>query len=167
MLHVLMCLALLATLTMPLLYPALHVLFFLPYLAACCYRHTRQRCTAHAIGCGLVIDCLSSSVRFGLYTTLLALTVWLCYPMRRHFFEERPSTLPLMTCIFSLCWNALFGLTACLTMPDLALGRLWIFTDLIGMAIIDALYAYVCFSLPLMLVYALRRRLKFRRGRRF
>lgn len=137
-----------ATLLAPVLAPACRFLFFLPYLAGCCYRKSRLQTAAYAALCGGMIDCLSSSTRFGLYALTSGITLLICYPLKQQFFEDKLSTLPLLTFFFSLCFSCIGALLALLLAVPIALSWRWVFTDVFAMAIADALYGLICFALP-------------------
>jgi len=143
--------ALLAVMCFPILLPHVHLLFFLPYLVCACYRLSRFQVAWRAMWCGLLLDLLSSSGRFGLDTWALTFTAFLCYGLKRSFFEDKFSTLPLMTFLFSLCFSLITALLHTALASDLILSWRWVFTDLFEMAVCDALYAAVLFSLPFQL----------------
>lgn len=157
MLKVSFLIALAATIFFPIFLPSVHLLFFLPYFVGCCYRLTRLQSTMRAFCCGLIIDFLSSASRFGLYTLASTFAVLLCYGFRQQFFEEKLSTLPLMTFIFSICFSALDAILSLTLSSDFVLCGRWLFTDLFEMAIGDALYALVLFALPFQLTRQISR----------
>jgi len=99
--------------------------------------------------CGLGIDLLSSEFRLGLHALEYSLVTFALYHQKKHFFEEKPLAFSLFTILISvvativeLCLIAVFD-------KPLPLSEKLLVTDLVILPLIDALYAFVCFSLPI------------------
>lgn len=149
--------SLLCTLFAPLFCPRLHLLYFAPFLVTCSYKYSRFSALWRAIGCGVIIDLLSSTHFFGLTSINYSLVTLLLYGQTRHFFEDKLSTLPLMSSLFSFFSTAVaFLLTIFFGHRFLPSWR-WIVTDLFGMSLIDGCYAFLLFSLPFHLTYRIRK----------
>jgi len=130
-----------STLFFPLFLPYVHLFYFVPYLVLSFYRYTRLAVIWRALGCGLLLDLLSSGSFFGITSLNYCLVCMFLYGQKRNFFEDKLSTLPLMTFLFSLL-STLFALVLsffCGISYSLTLN--WVATDLIGMSFVDSLYA--------------------------
>jgi rod shape-determining protein MreD len=149
--------ALLCLFFAPLFFPKLHLFFFAPYLVLTFYRHSRVGVLWRAYGCGIIFDLLSSSTFFGFTPLNYCLTSWLLYSQKRNFFEDKLSTLPLMTFLLSFVSTVLTFVLSLFFGQKYSLSLLWIATDLLCMPFVDSLYALVVFSLPFQLLYRLRK----------
>lgn len=156
--------ALCATLGGPLLFPRVHLFYFVPYLVICLYRHPRIAALWRACLCGVIIDLLSSGPLFGLTSIHYCCVVFLLHGQTRNFFEDKLSTLPLMTFLFSLLSTGFLAAGALFLQRGYPLSWTWVATDLIGMPLVDALYALLVFSLPFQLLYEIRKIQLFKRG---
>lgn len=150
-------LALLCTLLCPLFFPKYHLFFFVPYLVVCFYRHSRFAVLWRAFGCGVIIDLLSSGPFFGFSSLNYCFVSFFLFGQTRNFFEDKLSTLPLMTFLFSFLSTGLSLILALFFGNGYPLSGVWIVTDLIGMPFADATYALLVFSLPFQLVYGLKK----------
>lgn len=150
-------LALCGTVVGPIFFPRVHLFYFAPYLVICLYRHSRIALLWRACLCGVIIDLLSSGSLFGLTSINYCCVAFLLYGQTRHFFEDKLSTLPLMTFLFSLLSTGFLAGGALFLQRGYPLSWIWVATDLIGMPIADALYALLVFSLPFQLIYEIRK----------
>ena len=126
-------------------------LFFAPYLVISIYTFPLFSCLVRSVFCGVLIDLASAHPYFGLTPLVLSLTTLVIYTQKTNFFEDKLSTLPLLTFLFSslfslleMCMFALFGGSVSLSMR-------WIMTDVFVMALFDALFAFIFISLPFFL----------------
>lgn len=136
------------TIILPSLLPDLPLLFFAPFLVSAFYQQNKMRCLWLALVCGLIIDLLSSQMRFGFYALNYILTVELLYGYKYHFFEDHLTTLPLLTCIFTVLLTAIHLLLLYLFGYGIIPTWTWVKNDLILMPLYDGLYAFIAFSLP-------------------
>lgn len=148
--------ALICALFGPVFFPRLHLFYFAPYLVFCVYRYSRLGLFWRASLCGIILDLLSSTTHFGLSSLNYCFVAWILYGQKRNFFEDKLSTLPLMTFVFSTLSTGFSVLLALLFGNSHPLSWQWVASDLFGMSLADSLYALL-FSLPFQLVYALRR----------
>lgn len=158
-------LALTAALFSNVFIPIVPLFAFAPFLAVVIMRKTLFVSLWLALLCGLIIDLVNTESRFGWYAMCYTATLFLVYPQRRHFFDDKPSALALLTAIISaVCTGIqlmlLFGIRKKLPFS-------WglVFTDLIGMSFLDALYAFVWFTCSLILfqrIKSFRWRYRFR-----
>ena len=141
----------------PLFTPKIHLFYCAPYLIISLYRLPLTSALWRAYACGILIDLLSSSPLFGLTSLNYCFAIWLLHGQTRHFFEDKLSTLPLMTFLFSLLSTVLSLIFAFFSGHTYPLSKLWAVTDLIMMPLADALYALLLFSFPFELIYRLRK----------
>jgi rod shape-determining protein MreD len=154
------------TLTLPLLFSSFHLLFFAPFLVLSFYRSPLPYCLWWALICGFIIDLLSSHMRLGAYAFNYCLTTLCLYRYQLYFFEDRFSTLPVMTFFFSLLSALIHVFFAYLTGLSFILSWSWLANDLFWMPLQNALYAIVAFTLPFELLANRRRRSAIRRRAR-
>lgn len=163
--HLNLSLAFLISLIGLMCFPEIHILYFAPYLVLSFYKNSRFASLWRAIGCGIIVDLLSSHPHFGLTALNYCLVSWILYGQRWNFFDDKPSTLPLMTLFFSVL-SSLTGLILSFFFEGpFPLSLNWVATDLIGMPLFDAAYAFL-FSLPFQLTYQLRKIIRARRRAR-
>lgn len=148
--------ALLCALFGPIFFPRLHLLYFAPYLVICVYKHSRLGLLWRASLCGIFLDLLSSTSHFGVSSLNYCFVASVLYGQKRNFFEDKLSTLPLMTFVFSTLSTGFSILLTLLFGNSHTLSWQWVATDLFGMSFVDALYSLI-FSLPFQLFYVLRR----------
>lgn len=142
------CFGLVPTLICPALMPRLHLAFFAPFLILLIYRRPLIHCLWWALACGLILDLLSSHRRLGVQALAYFLTTWLLFRQKNHVFNDKPISLPLMTC--------LFGITSAIAQMGIlqvfergiSPSWQWVGTDLLLWPLADALYAAVWFYIP-------------------
>lgn len=147
-------------LSMPAIMPHLRLVFFAPFLIIACYQKSLPKCLWLAFLCGMVLDLLSSYTRLGLYAFDFCLTVAVLYPQRRNFFADSVTTLPIMTFLFALISTLVMALLLYSVESRNVFSWPWLFTDLICMPAMDALYAFCFFILPVLVIGRPRRRTK-------
>ena len=153
-----------STLLGPVFLPKLHLFYFVPYLVISFYQLPRHAVLWRAYFSGIIIDLLSSSPLFGLTSLNYSIVCWVLYGQTRNFFEDKPSTLPLMTFLFSFLSTLFSAITLLFFKDPITFSGTWIVTDLIGMSLADAFYALLVFSLPFQLTYSLRKLHIFKRS---
>jgi len=137
-----------AALALTLFGPNLRLFYFAPFVVTLLYQKPLTGALWPALGCGLILDLLASGERFGINATLYALSAAALFPLRRHFFADSLSTLPLMTFFFSL----LVTTGHLLLTKKLPLTFNWFLSDMLLMPLADAAYAFCCFTLPWLLL---------------
>lgn len=155
----------LALLLGPVFFPTLHLYYFSPYLITTYYRYSRYTALWHAVGCGIVVDLFSSTPFFGLSAMNYSLVTLVLYGQRRNFFEEKISTLPVMTFFFSFLSTLLSPLLHFFCGRMVLLQGAWVLSDLVCMSCLDGLYALLFFSLPFQLTNRIRKMRLFTRRR--
>lgn len=143
-------------------FPAIRLFAFAPFLALVFIRADFITSLWIAALTGLIIDLLSSQMRFGAYSFSYCLTALVVYHQKRHFFVEKPLALALYTAVISTVCSALelVFLYAFDAHPPLNL-RL-ILTDVMGMSLVDAVYAFICFTCPMKIYPYLKRLANFK-----
>lgn len=142
----LLCLAF--TLTMPVILPEWQIPFFIPFLIIMYYQCPFSYCLWGSLGCGLIVDLLSSYDRLGIVAINYLISTVLLYKQRENFFSDSLTTLPLMTFFFSILSTFIqFGLLFVFDHP-IKMSTSWAFHDLLIMPGIDALFAFAVFILP-------------------
>jgi len=148
-----------------LFFPHTHLLYFAPYLILAFYKHSRFAVLWRAIACGVIIDLFSSTPHFGLTALNYCIVSWILYGQNRNFFEDKPSTLPLMTFFFAILSTLTSVILFFFFTQPIALSFKWVFTDLICMPLFDGFYALL-FSLPFQITHKLRKVMRARRRER-
>ena len=139
---------LLLTLSIPSVYPSLRLVFFIPYLVMVCYQMNLSLALWTALGCGLILDLLSSYTRIGFYAMDFCITLALIYPQRRNFFADSLSTLPIMTFLFSALSSIIMALMLYAIEMKNIFSSAWVFADVIVLPTADAFFAFCLFILP-------------------
>lgn len=132
------------------LFPTIKLLMFSPFLAIVYPRFSIEKTVWIATGCGLILDLLCSELRFGIQAVTLAMTTLVLSKHKHHFFEDKPLSLCLSTLLISLTSTLIQWLLLPLSGFSFILSWTLVATDLILLPIADALYAFLCFYLPLL-----------------
>lgn len=148
-------LAFLATLLMtlfgPVIIPSFHLIFFSPFLIILYYKKSYIQCLQASLGCGLILDLLSSQTHIGLQGLSFFLTTSLLYSFRYNFFADSLSTLPIMTFLFSMITTIIQGVLIYALEKEVSISWGWVLTDLFMMPSFDAIFSFVWFILPFFL----------------
>lgn len=144
-------LCLLLALGLPSLFPTIRLTFFAPFLIISCYKASLKKCLWLGLVCGFIVDLLSSYTRFGLYSLDYCAALIILYPQRRNFFADSLSTLPIMTFLFALLSTLFMALLLYSIEAINVFSWGWLFTDLLVMPGVDAIYAFCLFILPAMI----------------
>ena len=137
------------------LLPRLSILAFAPWIALVSLRCSHSRALWLSASAGAIIDLLSDDP-MGLHALNYTLTAVLLYRFRKHFLHDQPLHLSIFTALISLISTLLQLVLLFLFDQRIPFGGKWVFADLIGMPMIDALYAFVWFAAPLALFEKLR-----------
>lgn len=133
----------LALLFFPLFFPKVRLLYFAPYIVVSLYQYSLKATLVRATCVGVLFDLFSSSVRFGTTPWNYCLSTLLLYSQKHNFFEDKISTLSLMSLLFSL-FSSFFSLLFAFFFDHFTFFSLkWVCTDWFGMALLDSAYALV------------------------
>jgi rod shape-determining protein MreD len=105
---------------------------------------------------GCVVD-LFSDHPIGLHALNYTICASLLSRFRRHVSSSEPLHLSLFTGIYSFVSTILLLILLFLFDRRVPFDGKWIFTDIVGMPVMDAVYAFVWFAAPLALIEKLRR----------
>lgn len=134
------------------LFSSCRLTFFAPFLVSVFYRMDLQKSLWIAFGVGLIMDLLSPSQPFGACAFNYSMTALFLYQMKNMFFEERLSTIPLLTAGFALVSTLLQIALFVITKKNFHPSWEWAYTDLIAMPIVDAFFAFFVAYLPIKLI---------------
>lgn len=157
MLFVAFLLAASALILQSILLPKLTILAFAPYLALV-MMNSRELGKALRLSAlaGALLDLLSDDP-MGLHALNYTLITAILYRIRDNFSEEHPFHLSLYTALASSLSTGLHLILLFLFDRRVPFDGRWILADLIGMPVIDALYAFVWFAAPLSLFNQLKK----------
>lgn len=138
------------------LVPRLALLTFAPFVSLSIMRCKYARALWLSAMAGACIDLVSDDP-MGLHALNYTLIAALLFQYRKHFLYDQPLHLSLFTGLISILSTILQLFLLFLFDRRVPFGGKWIFADLVGMPVIDALYAFVWFAAPLALFDRLRR----------
>lgn len=138
------------------LLPRLSLFAFAPYLALGILRCEKGAALWLCAAAGALAD-LFSDDPMGLHALNYTITASLLFRMKKHFLYDQPFHLALFTAVVSAVSTALQLILLFLFDRRVPFDGRWVFSDLIGMPALDALYAFVWFAAPLSLFNQLKR----------
>lgn len=149
-------LSIIALILQVVLFPQIAILPFCPFLSLVMLRTSFTQ--ALWLGCiaGVLMDLISSDP-IGVHAVGYTLAISLLFRFKKHFLYEEPFHLSLLSALFSFTSTLLGLLLLFLFDRRVPLQGRWILTDLIGMPLIDGLFAFVWFAAPLSLSSKLKR----------
>ncbi len=139
------------------LFPHIKFTAFAPFLALLYNKKSFSSSLWISALCGLSLDLLSSERLLGLYALSYSLTTLLAFKQKRHFFEDKPLALSLFTLLISVISTLCQILLISIFDRSLPLSGKLFLTDIILMPMVDALYAFLWFSCPMMLYLHIQR----------
>lgn len=139
---------LLFTLFAPLLLPGYKLFYFTPFIIRVFY--LKPYSTTLWISCflGIFMDFLSFHIRFGILALNYTLTSAVLYSQKRNFFEDSPSTLPVLTFFYSICSTFFQILLLIIFENGVAISWEFVKIDLLYLPFLDAFYTFLIFVLP-------------------
>ena len=140
----------LATLIIPGWFPWCRLTFFAPFLVLACYRLPLHHLLWWALACGTTLDLIASSHRLGILAATFCLSAFLIFRLKKHFFEDNFSTIPIMTAIFSLTSTLIHAVLTKVFDQSIRFSFGWVITDMILLPAFDVAYATLFFALPRM-----------------
>lgn len=142
----------------PLFFPFLHLVIFAPFIILMFYRYPLTDALWWSLLSGTIVDLFSSETRLGHYALIYCLSTLFLYRYRFYFFEDRLSTLPLMTISFSCLSMVIQVLIFLVTSRTFSLSWEWLFNDLVLIPLQTAGYAIFAYTLPLIALLNFKRR---------
>ncbi len=140
--------ALLLTLFSPIFFSSYKVFYFIPFLIRTFYLKSFEESLWISCLCGILLDLLSSNVRFGLHALSYTVTSALLYSQKRNFFEDNLSTLPVLTYLYSFSTTIFQIVLLMILQKGVALSWEFVKIDLGFLPFQDALYSFICFGIP-------------------
>jgi rod shape-determining protein MreD len=132
---------------LPPLFPVLHINALAPLLVYIIYRQPLINTLWIALIGGFTLDLLGAHNILGLYALVACTVTWGLSSLRRHFFEDKPSTLPLLTFIASASFTLLSSILCRACGETAVMNLTWCITDLALYSLIDAAYGFAVFVL--------------------
>ena len=152
--------------TLPLLFPFSHLIYFAPFLVITFYHFSLRENLWWALLCGFIIDLFSSSTHLGFFALNYCLTTLFLSRYTSYFFEDRLSTLPLMTACFAGLSTLLNTLLLSLMGKQFLFSLEGLFFQIGIIPLQTGLYAILFFILPLKIIKILNMRYRMRRRKR-
>lgn len=142
---------LLCTLFSTAVYPQIHLIPFAAFFALLYLRTSLTASLWIALGCGLLLDLISSDLRFGFYALNTCLTTLLLHRQKKHFFEEKLHSICLLTGSISASITIFHWVFYSTTHLECNLSWKLFFIDFILLPICDALAVFLWIYLPVIL----------------
>src|ERR1700722_15018287 len=139
------------------IFPSIRLFAFAPFLALVFMRFSLLNALWFALAIGFLVDLLSTEMRFGAFSLIYCLTTVLTYHQKRHFFDDKPLALSLYTGLISIVASSLELLFLYALDAHMPLNWLVVSVDVFGMSVLDALYAFICFTCPIKIYQYLQR----------
>lgn len=134
-----------------LLIPQYKILYFIPLFVRAFYLKSYNEALWLSCLCGLIIDLLSSHVRFGIHAVTYKMATAILYSQKRNFFEDSTSTLPGLTFIYSVVSSLILMFLLLIFEKGITISFDFVKIDLGFLPFLDALYAFCSFSIPKLL----------------
>jgi rod shape-determining protein MreD len=125
------------------LFPFFAIRPFLPLLLLILYTFPQLRSMQIAAFYGLSLDLVCFETPFGTYCVIFTIVMGLLYGQKRTFFEDHPTTIPILSFEFSILLSVVeFGMFT-LVGKGFSLSWSWAILDLGVYGLLDALFAFV------------------------
>lgn len=130
-------------------FPSLNLLSFAPFFALLFMRKSFLSCLWISTLCGLLVDLLNAKFHFGFCALNFCLTTLLIYTQKRNFFEDRLFSLSCFTALISAVSSLIQLIFLALFEKHFPFKLQLLFTDLLLMPVVDALYGFFWFTCPM------------------
>jgi len=134
--------------TLPVLLPSIQLLYFAPLLLISLHYLSTIQSLWLAMAAGLLIDLLSTHTHFGLHAATYCLTLFCMKSFRPYFFDDSLITLSVITFLFSALANSVFCFLMLVFGQSTAFNWHVMLYMLFEMPFYGAIYAFIAFSLP-------------------
>lgn len=145
-------------LTLPMLFPLWHILYFAPFIIVTFYRSTLNGSLWWSLLCGFIIDLYSADTRMGTYALNYCLTTFVLFQYKMHLFEKKFYTLFMMTFCFTILSTIVQTVIFLIIGKLFSLSLYWAVNDLIILPFQAGIYAVIAFAIPLHFIAQLKRR---------
>lgn len=149
-------LSLLALILQGIALPHIALLAFAPFLSLSILRCEMGKALWFSALAGVLMD-LASSDPIGIHALNYVLVSALLFRFKKHFLYEEPFHLSLLSALVSSVSTGLQLILLFLFDRRVPIEGKWIFLDLVGMPVIDGLFAFVWFAAPLSLIHQLKK----------
>ena len=122
--------------------------YFIPFLIICFYKHSLGGCLWWSLACGCIVDLFSGEERMGTFAFNFCATSFCLYRYKFFFFEDRPSTIPLLCLAFSFINQFIQVLTSYAFGRPVPFAYDWIFDVFLIIPLQVSLFAFIFFTLP-------------------
>lgn len=132
-------------------FPHIHLFVFAPFLALLVIRKNLLSTLWIAAWAGLTLDLLSSNIRFGLYAVSFLATGLVIFKLKNLFYEEKPLALAVFSSMVAFIFTLieLFLISSFGRPPPFTFKALSF--DLLILPLVDGIFSFFWFSLPLKL----------------
>ncbi|MBN4066631.1 mreD [Simkania negevensis] len=137
------------TLSLPVLWPSLHLAYFSPFFAVAYYRRSFLWCLLLSLIAGALLDLFSSTGPLGMHALNFCLTTALIYHKKRFFYQDALTTIPIITTLISAVSTLLHLSLLSFFGEQLPITKTLLLTDIVIMPLVDGVYAFLLFTLPL------------------
>lgn len=139
--------SLLFSLFIPTFFPHITLVYFAPFLVILFFNETFIRALWGAAISGLIIDLLSSH-HFGISSLCYTLTALFLYRQKR-FFKKIASNIAIFSFFAAATYKMLKTVALFIFENGIPISIFWFFTDIVFLSIIDGLYAFIFFAIPI------------------
>lgn len=140
-------LCLLSSFIIPFMTSFYHFIFFAPFLIICFYQKSLWVSLWLAASVGIIDDIFSTSI-FGLSSFNYVLVSLLLYRIKKHFFEDRASTLSIMTFFFSSLSIFIKAILEVIFSYSFPMTSHFFFTDIFLLPLFEGILVYVLYIFP-------------------
>lgn len=134
------------------------LLAYAPYLMWVLMHKSLKEVLWHSLLCGAIIDMLQSTCAFGTSSLCYVLVALVLYRYKWWFFNDKLGSLSLFSLLFSILFSFLQWISLNVQTHTLQLSWYALMSDFILMPICDSLYAFICFTAPLIIYEQIKKR---------
>lgn len=140
-------------------FPTLRLIVFAPFLAITFWKRSFFYSLWIATLSGLMIDLLTTELRFGIFSLSYCLTALIFYGRAQKFHEQKLLSLTLFSVLIAAGFSFIHALLLFFFHQRLPTSFLLLSREIFLMSIIDAFYAFFWFTCPLM-IYNQRKKIR-------
>ena len=150
-------LALIPALFGSILFPFFPLNAFAPFLAVVYYVAPFSKTLWISLGCGLLLDLLSSEFHFGIHALTLTTASAFLFFQKKHFFEDQSLAFSLFSIVISSVSTGLQLLFIHLFDRGLSFSFASFVTDVAILPLLDGLYGFLWFTCPMRLYISMKK----------
>lgn len=141
-------LTLLAALFQGACFSSLHINAFAPLLAILSYRFSLTKALWTACFCGIIMDCISSDIHFGLYSCIFVFVEALAFWQKQNFFEDKAFAFIVFSILLAMITTLSQRTIVNLLGSPIPNSGLTMASEFLGGSLIDAAYTLIWFVFP-------------------